>query len=100
MTRDPRAGDRLAQRRYRARQPSKARQRDWNLCPSNSVGTASDWTGVSSLEAVMDTVLFTDHGILVFVITMSAIALMLSVLGLATTEQTRSDIRHQLKGLP
>jgi hypothetical protein len=48
----------------------------------------------------MDTVLFTDHGILVFVITMSAIALMLSVLGLATTEQTRSDIRHQLKGLP
>jgi hypothetical protein len=30
----------------------------------------------------MDTVLFTDHGILVFVITMSAIALMLSVLDL------------------
>jgi hypothetical protein len=44
----------------------------------------------------MDTVLFTDQGILVFVITGSAIALMLSVLGLATTHQTRSDIKHQL----
>ena len=44
----------------------------------------------------MDTVLFTDHGILVFVITGSAIALVLSVLGLATTQQTRSDIKHQL----
>ena len=44
----------------------------------------------------MDTVLFTDHGILVFVITGSAIALTLSVLGLATTHQTRSDIKHQL----
>jgi hypothetical protein len=41
----------------------------------------------------MDTVLFTDHGILVFVIG-SAIALMLSVLGLATTQQTHSDIKH------
>jgi hypothetical protein len=48
----------------------------------------------------MDTVLFTDQGILVFVITGSAIALMLSVLGLTTTHQTRSDIKHQLKGLP
>ena len=44
----------------------------------------------------MDTVLFTDHGILVFVITGSAIALILSVLGLATTQQTHSDIKHQL----
>ena len=44
----------------------------------------------------MDTVLFTDHGILVFVITGSAIALVLSVLGLATTQQTHSDIKHQL----
>jgi hypothetical protein len=48
----------------------------------------------------MDTVLFTDQGILVFVITSSAIALMLSVLGLTTTHQTRSGIKHQLKGLP
>ena len=47
-----------------------------------------------------DTVLFTDQSILVFVITGAAIALMLSVLGLATTHQTRSDIKHQLKGLP
>ena len=34
---------------------------------------------------MMDTVLFTDHGIVVFAITTSAIALILSVLGLATT---------------
>ena len=44
----------------------------------------------------MDTVLFTDQGILVFVITGSAVALILSVLGLATTQQTHSDIKHQL----
>ena len=45
----------------------------------------------------MDTVLFTDHGILVFAITTGAIALMLmlAVLGLATTHRTRSDIEHQ-----
>src|SRR5262245_48006742 len=51
-------------------------------------------------EPVMDTVLFTDHGIVVFAITTSAIALMLSVLGLATTHQTRSDVEHQIRGLP
>ena len=45
----------------------------------------------------MDTVLFTDQGILVFVIT-GSIAVLLSVLGLATTHQTRADIEHQLKG--
>jgi hypothetical protein len=45
----------------------------------------------------METVLFTDQGILLFVITTTAIALMLSVLGLATTEQTRSDIKRQLR---
>ena len=49
------------------------------------------------LEAIMDTVLFTDQGILVFVIT-GSIAVVLSVLGLATTHQTRTDIEHQLKG--
>jgi hypothetical protein len=48
----------------------------------------------------MDTVLFTDYGIVVFAITASAMALVFSVLGLATTHQTRSDIHHQLKGLP
>jgi hypothetical protein len=47
----------------------------------------------------MDTVLFTDHGIVVFAITTSAIALMFSVLGLATTHRMRSDIKHQLEGL-
>ena len=47
----------------------------------------------------MDTVLFTDQGILVFVIVSSAIALTLSVL-LALTHQTHPDIKHQLKGLP
>jgi hypothetical protein len=44
-----------------------------------------------------DTVLFTDHGLLVFAITTSAIALMFSVLGLATTHRMRSDIEHQFR---
>ena len=46
----------------------------------------------------MDTVLFTDHGIVVFAITTGAIALtlMLAVLGLATTHRTRSDIEQWL----
>ena len=45
----------------------------------------------------MDTVLFTDDGILVFAMTTGAIAitLMLAVLGLATTHRTRSDIGHR-----
>ena len=45
----------------------------------------------------MDTVLFTNNGIVVFAITTGAIALMLmlAVLGLATTYRTRSDIEHQ-----
>ena len=45
----------------------------------------------------MGTVLFTDHGILVFAMTTGAIALMLmlTVLGLSTTYRTRSDIEHQ-----
>ena len=45
----------------------------------------------------MDTVLFTDHGIVVFAITTGAIALMLmlAVLGFATTHRTRTDIAHQ-----
>ena len=45
----------------------------------------------------MGTVLFTDNGILMFVITTGAIALMLmlAVLGLAATRRTRSDIEHQ-----
>ncbi len=46
----------------------------------------------------MDTVLFTYQGIVLFCITTTAIALMLSVLGLSTTDRTRSDIKHQLKG--
>jgi hypothetical protein len=48
---------------------------------------------------MMDTVLFTDHGIVVFAIATCAIALMLSVLGLATTHQIRADIDHHLRGL-
>jgi hypothetical protein len=47
---------------------------------------------------MMDTVLFTDHGIVVFAIMTSAIALMLSVLGLATTHQTRAEMEHQFEG--
>jgi len=45
----------------------------------------------------MDTVLFSDHGIVVFAAATSAIALMLSVLGLATTRRTRFDIEHQFR---
>ncbi len=45
----------------------------------------------------MDTVLFTDHGILLFAITCAAAALLLSVLGLATTYQIRSDIIDQFR---
>jgi hypothetical protein len=46
---------------------------------------------------MMGTVLFTDHGILVFAMTTGAIALMLMValLGLSTTHRTRSDVEHQ-----
>src|SRR5262245_16452004 len=44
---------------------------------------------------MMDTVLFTDHGIVVFAITASALALLFSVLGLATTQQIRSDMKDQ-----
>ena len=42
---------------------------------------------------MMGTVLFTDHGILVFAMTTGAIALMLmlAVLGLSTTHRTRFD---------
>lgn len=47
---------------------------------------------------MMDTVLFTDQGIVVFAIMTSAIALMLSVLGLATTHQTRAEMEHQFDG--
>jgi len=47
----------------------------------------------------MDTVLFTDLGIVVFVIITSGVALMFSVLGLATTRRVRAEIKHQLKGL-
>src|SRR5689334_14331564 len=46
---------------------------------------------------MMDTVLFTDHGILVFAIACAAAALLLSVLGLATTHQIRSDIFDQFR---
>jgi hypothetical protein len=50
-----------------------------------------------ALEDMMDTVLFTDYGVVVFAITTSAIALIFSVLGLATTHRTRSDIEHQFR---
>jgi hypothetical protein len=84
----------------------------WNNAVNGGVSkTSSSRTGTSglqtqlirltgTLEAIMDTVLFTDHGIVVFAITCSAMALILSVLGLATPHQTRSDINRELKGLP
>ena len=59
----------------------------------NEVGWTEQW------RSTMDTVLFTDHSIVVFAITTSAVALMFSVLGLATTRRMRSDIEHELKGL-
>jgi hypothetical protein len=43
----------------------------------------------------METVLFTDQDVLIFVITASAVALVLSVLLLATTDKARADIEHQ-----
>jgi hypothetical protein len=43
----------------------------------------------------METVLFTDHSIVVFAIVTGALSLIFSDLGLATTSQTRSDIKHQ-----
>jgi hypothetical protein len=46
----------------------------------------------------METLLFTDHGIVVFAITTSAIALLFSVLGLATTRHIRADIKYQFRG--
>src|SRR5215467_11314642 len=45
--------------------------------------------------AMTDTVLFTDYSVVVFAILTSAMALIFSVLGLATTYQTRSEIQHQ-----
>jgi len=47
---------------------------------------------------MMDTALFTAHGIVVFAILTSAIALIFAVLGLATPNQTRAEIEHQFEG--
>jgi hypothetical protein len=51
-------------------------------------------------SAMTDTILFTDHGILIFAITTSAIALMFSVMGmgLATTHRMRSEIELRFEG--
>ena len=45
----------------------------------------------------MDTGLFTDHDIMAFAIASVAAALLLSVLGLATTYQMRSDMKDQFR---
>ena len=65
------------------------------------LGLQLRWYGArqSDWRPMMETVLFTDYGIVVFAMATSAIALMLSVLGLATTHQIRSDIGHHLRGL-
>ena len=55
--------------------------------------------GDRSEGSMDDTVLFTDHGILIFAITTGVIAVMLSALGFATTPRAHSDIEHQLNGL-
>jgi hypothetical protein len=46
---------------------------------------------------MMDTVLFTDHSIVVFAILTSATALIFSVLGLATTHQIRFDMKDNFR---
>ena len=46
---------------------------------------------------MMDTVLFTDQGIVIFAILTSATALILSVLGLATTHQIRFDMKDDFR---
>ena len=46
----------------------------------------------------METVLFTDYGIVVFAIITTALALTFSVLGVATTQRMRSEIEHQFRG--
>jgi hypothetical protein len=46
----------------------------------------------------METVLFTGHSLVVFAITTSAIALLFSVLGLATTHHMRAEIEDQFSG--
>jgi hypothetical protein len=46
-------------------------------------------------SSMMDTLLFADHVIVVFAITATAAALLLSVRGLATTHQIRSDMKDQ-----
>jgi hypothetical protein len=58
------------------------------LAASHSVGVL----------AMTDTVLFTDHGVVVVAILTSAMALIFSVLGLATTRHMRSEIQHQFGG--
>ena len=79
-----------------ARELRPAQQSDRNpFLPTRLIGHLTG-TWCVPLEVIMDSVLFTDHGILVFVITGSAIALVLSVLGLATTQQAHSDIKNQL----
>ena len=69
-----------------------------NVGSSERLAEDLRWYGIRHrLEAPMDTVLFTDHDIVVFVIATSATALVLSVLGLATTHRIRSDIEHQFR---
>ena len=47
--------------------------------------------------AMMDTVLFTDHSIVVLAILTSAAALIFSVLGLSTTHQIRFDMKDNFR---
>jgi hypothetical protein len=66
------------------------KRRRLSKCPNDSEN------GQGSL-AMMETVLFTDHTIILFAITMGAGALIFLVLGIATTPQKRSQ--HKLRGL-
>ncbi len=78
---------------------------------ASQITATAQWGGGSFTQdrvlevLMMETVLFTDHDILVFLITATAIALMFSVLGLATMHRMRSDmertsdIEHHLRRL-
>ena len=77
--------------KYLRRRLSSKSRRCGNVWPANSVGTVPDIGEFPSVD-MMGTVLFTDHGILVFAMTTGAIALMhASGVGLSTTHRTRFD---------
>jgi len=70
-----------------------------SVTPERAIALAVPLSARQSMEAYMETMLFTDHNAVVLAITTIALALVLSVLGLAATRRTRSDLQHQLNRL-